>query len=112
MNLPQILSQTKTENSAELLLSISAELEAFKGHFDSAPIIPGVEQLRWVLIFSQQIFGLEQEPEVIRVDALKFQNVIQPGYQVSLELQQKEGRIDFVYSSSGLRHSSGRVYTK
>jgi 3-hydroxymyristoyl/3-hydroxydecanoyl-(acyl carrier protein) dehydratase len=111
MNLPQITAQTVNQESAELKLNISADLEAFEGHFDDAPIIPGVEQLRWVIEFAQKFFSLE-ELEVERVDALKFQNVIQPNSQITLNLVNKSQRIDFTFTSGEIRHSSGKVIVK
>jgi 3-hydroxymyristoyl/3-hydroxydecanoyl-(acyl carrier protein) dehydratase len=111
MNLPQITAQTVNQESAELKLNISADLEAFEGHFDDAPIIPGVEQLRWVIEFAQKCFSLE-ELEVERVDALKFQNVIQPNSQITLNLVNKSQRIDFTFTSGDIRHSSGKVIVK
>ncbi len=110
MNLPEIISSSIVDDVAKYRLAISAELQAFEGHFDDAPIIPGVEQLRWVMHFTQQAFELSQQPEVGRVDALKFQNVIQPGYEIELQLQLKENRVDFQFTSTDLRHSSGKVF--
>ena len=111
MNLPQIISQTINPERAEITLAVAAELQAFEGHFDEAPIIPGVEQLRWVIEFAQKSFELD-ELVVERVDALKFQNVIQPNSQVILTLHNKPNRIDFSFTSGELRHSSGKVIVK
>ena len=112
MNLPQVIKQQKSENQAEIKLAVEASLPAFEGHFDSAPIIPGVEQLRWVIEFAKLQFELAENIEIIRVDALKFQNVIQPDSQITLNLTLKEKRVDFAFTSNELRHSSGKVFIK
>ena len=111
MNLPQIITKTISQDSVQIALAVSAELQAFEGHFDQAPIIPGVEQLRWVVEFAQECFKLE-EIEIERVDALKFQNVIQPNSQIHLSLVRKSNRIDFSFTSGEMRHSSGKVFIK
>jgi 3-hydroxymyristoyl/3-hydroxydecanoyl-(acyl carrier protein) dehydratase len=111
MNLPQITAQAINQELAEIQLAISADLQAFEGHFESAPIIPGVEQLRWVVEFAQKCFELD-DIEVERVDALKFQNVIQPNSEITLNLVNKNNRIDFSFTTGELRHSSGKVLIK
>lgn len=109
MEYPQITNQVTKEGGVELTLEISPALEAFRGHFDSAPIIPGVEQLKWVVYYANQFLDLDRPVQVERVDALKFQNVIQPDSKILLNLTKGEQKIQFAFTSEGKRHSSGKI---
>ena len=53
MEYPEIRHQESSENTVTLSLFIGEELNAFKGHFDSAPIVPGVVQIKWVIEFAK-----------------------------------------------------------
>ncbi len=109
MNLPAIISSEETENGINLLLDISDSLEAFDGHFDSAPIIPGVVQIQWALAFNNQFLSKIDVSNIDRIDSLKFQQVIQPNSNVKLELDMKGKKLHFCFSSNDKRHSSGKV---
>jgi 3-hydroxymyristoyl/3-hydroxydecanoyl-(acyl carrier protein) dehydratase len=93
----------------ELALRISAELLYFDGHFDAAPILPGIAQLDWAIAFGRRYFDLP--PVFSAVHALKFQQVIQPGACVMLELQHdpSQGSLRFRLHSAAGQHASGRI---
>lgn len=51
MDYPEILSQNAGDHSVLLELDIKPALDAFEGHFDQFPIVPGVVQIGWSLHF-------------------------------------------------------------
>jgi 3-hydroxymyristoyl/3-hydroxydecanoyl-(acyl carrier protein) dehydratase len=94
-----------------VLLEISAppNLLYFDGHFDVAPILPGVVQVEWAIHYGRQYFSLP--PRFNGINALKFQQVIQPDTPVQLELLHDavKGSLQFRYTSEAGQHASGRV---
>ncbi|ELX10000.1 AMP-dependent ligase [Janthinobacterium sp. HH01] len=96
-------------------LRVLLEVEApagllyFDGHFDVAPILPGVVQVDWAIHYGRQYFSLP--PRFLGVNALKFQQVIQPETPVQLELlhDTAKGCLQFRYLSEAGQHASGRV---
>ena len=107
--LPQILSQAVNGSKARLKLRLPASLYYFKGHFPGAGILPGVAQIDWAMHFGRSLLGAPQG--FLRMDALKFQNVLQPGEEPELELEYKAERhtLYFEYRSARGRHASGRL---
>ena len=109
MELPEVLSVQCQAEQARISLGIDAGLSAFQGHFDESPVVPGVVQLQWALAFCERYLQ-EVPPDTIdEIEALKFQQVIQPGMVVELLLELKAGKLAFAISSASGRHSSGRV---
>lgn len=94
-----------------VLLEVTApgSLLYFDGHFDVAPILPGVVQVDWAIHYGRQYFDLPAQFKGI--NALKFQQVIQPGDPVRLELLHDtvKGSLQFRYFSEAGQHASGRV---
>lgn len=118
MPLPKWLSRTATETRATL--RVEANLPLFSGHFDAAPILPGVAQLDWAIQLAQQSFSIPDH--FVRLEALKFMRPVLPGTELILDLSfkvqdAKEAvcSITFTWSSvdqeSGepIAHSSGRA---
>lgn len=118
MPLPQWLSRTATEARATLL--IEADLPLFAGHFDAAPILPGVAQLDWAIQLAQQSFVMPEH--FVRLEALKFMRPVMPGTELILDLSFKAQHakeavcsITFAWSSldkkdaEPIAHSSGRA---
>ncbi len=99
----------QSDSRVELSLTIPENLYYFQGHFPQAPILPGVAQLDWVMNYLVQYFGTDSE-KLISVDALKFQHIVRPGYQITLTLEQvKPNKFAFSYFSSHGQHASGKV---
>ncbi len=94
---------------AELELELSPALAAFDGHFPQAAILPGVAQLDWAIRFGREAFALP--PRFLRMEALKFQQVLRPGARVNLSLEwwPEKGALQFRYRSEAGAHASGRV---
>lgn len=118
MPLPQWLSRTATESRATL--RIEADLPLFAGHFDAAPILPGVAQLDWAIQLAQQSFAIPEH--FVRLEALKFMRPVMPGTELILDLNFKVQHakeavcsITFAWSSvdkesvEPVVHSSGRA---
>ena len=106
---PQIDHVEKSDDTLTLSLTISSDVYYFLGHFPQAPLLPGVVQVHWALHYIQEHFGTKIS-DYQSIDALKFQVIIAPGYQVKLTLKEvTNNKFSFTYSSSHGNHSSGRV---
>ena len=66
-------------------LRVPFELAIFRSHFPVAPIVPGVELIRWVVIFGQRHFTMPDR--FAGLDMLRFRQAIQPGAQLRLDLR-------------------------
>ncbi|MEL0655074.1 acyl-CoA synthetase [Pseudoalteromonas issachenkonii] len=92
-----------------LRLKIPENLFYFQGHFVQAPILPGVAQLDWVMHYLTKYLNVDCQ-KAISVDALKFQIIVKPNYEVDLLLKQiKNTKFSFSYSSEHGQHASGKV---
>ena len=100
------------EQSAEhvvLHLTIPENLYYFQGHFPQAAILPGVVQLDWVMFYLNEYLHVDCK-NVVSVDALKFQIIVRPNYEIQLQLKKvKTNKYSFSYSSSHGQHASGKV---
>jgi len=106
---PQMRELEREPLRVLLEVTAPANLLYFDGHFDVAPILPGVVQVEWAIHYGRQYFGL---PAGFKgINALKFQQVIQPDMPVRLELSHDavKGGLHFRYASEAGQHSSGRV---
>jgi 3-hydroxymyristoyl/3-hydroxydecanoyl-(acyl carrier protein) dehydratase len=90
-----------------LELDVHPELEAFRGHFPEAALLPGVIQVDWAIREGTRRFGPLGSFRGIK--ALKFQRPIAPGARVTLTLshQPDKGSLAFAYDSAEGRHSAG-----
>jgi 3-hydroxymyristoyl/3-hydroxydecanoyl-(acyl carrier protein) dehydratase len=88
---------------------VPLDLAHFSGHFAATPVLPGVVQIDWAILFGRRHFALP--PTFLGMHALKFQNIIQPDVPVFLELKHDEqkGGINFRYFSDAGQHSGGRI---
>ena len=99
----------KNENQLELSLFIPENLYYFQGHFPEAAILPGVVLVDWVMSFLEQYFTVDKST-LVSLDALKFQQIIRPKSQVSLQITQvKSNKYAFVYRSVHGQYASGKV---
>ncbi|MEV4781493.1 AMP-binding protein [Burkholderia sp. LMU1-1-1.1] len=107
--LPRVRELERTGDRVLLEVTAPSNLYYFDGHFDVAPILPGVVQVDWAIHYGRQYFPL---PAIFKgINALKFQQVIQPAQPVRLELlhDAAKGSLQFRYASDAGQHSSGRV---
>lgn len=99
-----------TGDTAEIVarFCLSSDCVYLKGHFPSAPILPGVAQLDWVIQLAAQHWST---PETVQcVEVLKFNDMILPGTEVNLVVTRKrEDCITFTYKRGDAALSSGRL---
>jgi 3-hydroxymyristoyl/3-hydroxydecanoyl-(acyl carrier protein) dehydratase len=107
--LPVLVQTAIDVNRVTLTLHVPNSLAFFPGHFPVHAILPGVVQIDWAIHFARQHFPLL--PQFRKMEALKFQAIIEPEQQISLVLEHKpeSGKILFSYDSDRGRHSSGRI---
>ncbi len=106
---PDLISQTVGGLEAELRCRIPAELVYFDGHFAQHPILPGITQIHWAERFGRDLLAIEGQ--FLRLEVVKFQQVITPDSQVliSLSFNSDKQKLTFSYTSDKGVHSSGRI---
>ncbi|AMC34387.1 AMP-binding protein [Janthinobacterium sp. B9-8] len=101
----------RSKDAAQLTIDVSASSPFFDGHFTSAPILPGVAQVDWALCLARELFELPAQ--FLRMEVLKFQQVILPNSQIQLELKTlnkgEEATLTFKFVSAVGTHASGRI---
>ncbi|MFC7422168.1 AMP-binding protein [Iodobacter arcticus] len=101
----------RSKDAAQLTIDVSASSPFFDGHFTSAPILPGVAQVDWALCLARELFELPAQ--FLRMEVLKFQQVILPNSQIQLELKTlnkgEETTLTFKFVSAVGTHASGRI---
>lgn len=102
---PQWLSRSQSAATATLL--VSAELAAFEGHFPQAAILPGVVLVDWAVRLGNEAFG--SQGGLLRMETLKFQQLVRPGTELHVELGWAPGRLDFRFTSAHGTHAGGRL---
>jgi acyl-CoA synthetase (AMP-forming)/AMP-acid ligase II len=92
-----------------LELTVPADLLYFDGHFDVAPVLPGVVQVDWAIHYGTHYLG--RAGSFAGIQALKFQQMIRPEQPVRLELSRDaaKGSLAFRYFSEAGAHASGRI---
>ncbi|ATZ73112.1 hydroxymyristoyl-ACP dehydratase [Idiomarina sp. X4] len=111
--LPEFLSLNERANDADKpeivgQFRLSEDCIYLQGHFPSAPILPGVTQLDWVVQLASQYWSTPVS--IQRVEVLKFNDMILPGAEVDLVIQRKrEDCITFSYKKGDQALSSGRL---
>jgi acyl-coenzyme A synthetase/AMP-(fatty) acid ligase/3-hydroxymyristoyl/3-hydroxydecanoyl-(acyl carrier protein) dehydratase len=94
---------------ARAQFELDPALQVFEGHFPGRPILPGVAQVDWAIGWARERFALPAR--FLRVDVLKFQQPLEPGMRVELELHWNAaaGVLKFEYRCAQGRHASGNV---
>lgn len=94
---------------AELTLFIPLNLAQCEGHFPGRPVLPGVVQVDWAVMFAGRHLGLAiDSAQKLQV---KFRRVTQPGMTVVLRLQYvaERQRLSFEYRHDDDVLSSGSI---
>ena len=101
--------QAPEAQEASLEVDLHADLIVFDGHFPRRPILPGVTQVDWAIEFARQRFALPAP--FMRLEALKFQRIAEPGMTLTLRLEwhPERGSLNFTWDSPAGRHCSGRA---
>ncbi|MBX2809739.1 MAG: hypothetical protein KTR20_14030 [Cellvibrionaceae bacterium] len=104
---PIIHSGRHTATEAVLSLGIREDLYWFSGHFPEQPVLPGVVQTHWAGVFSRHLFPAVDGFAAIR--NLKFNHVILPGAEISLQLSYQAQRtaLSFAFTDDNTAYSSG-----
>ena len=103
---PQILGRRTQANEMWVKLKVPANLAYFQGHFDQAPVLPGVTEVFWVHQFLN--LGLGRMAVVKRVSAVKFNAPLLPGAVCELRITAAgANRWSFVYSAGETRFGAG-----
>lgn len=115
---PEIIHVTKDNNTILLALKIPENLAYLEGHFTNSPLVPGVVQLHWAVIYSRQYFDLNPTGpslEVGQASQIKFSYPIFPNKEILLTLvhHPEKRTIIFEYTSKSnseidITHSKGR----
>jgi acyl-coenzyme A synthetase/AMP-(fatty) acid ligase len=108
--LPSAQWRERQDAQAAVSLDILPQLRVLDGHFPGAPVLPGVAQLDWAIVFGRQAFA-DIPSRFLRAEQLKFQLPVLPPLDLTLALQWDgpTGRLSFTYSSQQGTHSSGRL---
>lgn len=110
IDMPEVVRlEQPAPGSVTLLLRVDPAINVFAGHFDVAPILPGIVQLHWALAFCAEYLQPVKPADVAHIDALKFQQVIQPGAELTLTLDLATDHLSFRFTSVRGNHSSGKV---
>jgi hypothetical protein len=106
---PVVVSSVADEGRCVVELAVPTDLLFFDGHFDAAPVVPGVVLVDWAVAQVDSAFGLE--PPLAGIEVLKFQKLVVPGTALSLRLERlADGRgVSFAYESAEGSHASGRL---
>ncbi|MCX7564279.1 AMP-binding protein [Xanthomonadaceae bacterium XH05] len=106
---PPVVWRVVAPGRAEGRVVASSDLAAFEGHFPSVRILPGVAQLDWAIHLARDVFSMP--PNVVRVDALKFQNVVRPGIELDLTVDwdEQNRQLTFCWQSVAGLHARGRI---
>ena len=98
-------------DSALFAIEVNASSPFFNGHFAGSPVLPGVTQIDWALLLARELFHLPAH--FLRLEVIKFQQIILPGDQIQLSLKTAEkageSQVTFKFFSPQGPHASGRI---
>jgi 3-hydroxymyristoyl/3-hydroxydecanoyl-(acyl carrier protein) dehydratase len=106
---PQILDRDYIDGRLVMRCLIPPELDYFNGHMDGNPVLPGIVQIHWAEAFGRRWLPISGRFQCL--EAIKFQNVVLPDYEVQLDLDfnADNGKLYFCYQSKRGVHSRGRI---
>ncbi len=111
---PEVIGANVDADNASLQIYVPDNIYYFAGHFPGTSILAGVVQLTWAAHYAKQYFDIEINSK--QLDAIKFQNVITPGANITLDLKynRDKSNVAFKYyskekQSEEIQYSSGRI---
>ena len=107
--LPEARVIGRSNNDVALSLTIPPDLVYFDGHFDGAPVLPGVAQVHWAVGYAREYLGVEGR--FVRLEAVKFQQPVRPAAEVRMHLTWRPANssVAFEVDSPAGKHASGRI---
>jgi 3-hydroxymyristoyl/3-hydroxydecanoyl-(acyl carrier protein) dehydratase len=107
--LPRVLSEHRDNDALLLQLHLPEAAPCFDGHFPDFPVLPGVLQIHWAMLFGRDKLGVHGEFRSLQ--QIKFSDIVEPGAALTLRLSWDEdgGRLSFDYRADGRKASSGRI---
>ncbi|NRA39613.1 MAG: AMP-binding protein, partial [Planctomycetes bacterium] len=107
--LPEVQTYIEDGQSIQVSLHMPRNLIYFIGHFSKAAVLPGVVQIHWAQYYAQKYFSISGK--FLRLEAIKFQRIIQAEQDIQLHLQfiEEKNKLLFHYESDQVRYSSGRI---
>ena len=108
---PIMQNITKTDSNLSADLTFLKDSSYFKGHFPNHPVLPGVIQMHFVLLFIKQYFNMETND--YHIIKLKFSNLILPDTPVHFELKRNsEKEFAFDYCCGDKKYSGAKIVIK
>ena len=114
LKFPDFLSQEFDESTQEYVMEfiLPQNLFYFKGHFQGRPVLPGFVQISWAIHYAQELFG--ELGTFVRLEAIKFQQVIQPREKIKLKLrwEEEKHRLFFEYSNKNKATQTHHIFPR
>jgi 3-hydroxyacyl-[acyl-carrier-protein] dehydratase len=90
--------------------TVAADHPAFSGHFEGAPVLPGVVLLTQLMQALDDLPGwTDATGASICIDAAKFLAPVGPGQVLQLRLTRQGGSVDFEFARGRTLVARGRV---
>jgi len=83
--LPRVERRELNAQGARVAITIPADLACLPGHFDKAPVVPGVVQIDWAMHYGRELLGLSGR--FASMEVIKFKQLLVPGERAVLELE-------------------------
>ena len=95
--------------SVRFSFTVPYELDIFRGHFPTVPIVPGAVLVGWVVQLAREYCGWQFG--VRHASALKFRRIVQPGLRYCLELDKSDSgtTLDFRMHLDGRPCANGSL---
>jgi 3-hydroxymyristoyl/3-hydroxydecanoyl-(acyl carrier protein) dehydratase len=105
---PTVLAvEAPGSHARRIRLAIPHGLAIFRGHFPTAPIVPGAQLAGWAALLASRHAAWTHGLRAAQV--LKFRRIVQPGHEVDLLLAWNEAatRLEFRYERGATMHAQG-----